>query len=132
MDVDMGKLESPEKGKKEEVTPKEEEEEIPQYFECHFCKLKEKYEYFGERPPFLKHYRLFEEAYVIEDPFVPPKQGEIIILGAHCVTCKHGVCKDPGCSIYFDGTYCVRCAKNYVSQFPRPLQEKLNRIIVSG
>ncbi|KAJ8971293.1 hypothetical protein NQ314_000770 [Rhamnusium bicolor] len=103
-------------------------EEI-QYFQCSSCIFKEKYEYFGSNPPQVKNYILLEDAYVIEDPFLPPKQGKIVILGAHCVKCRKSVCKDVNCSLYFDGTYCIECAKENIKSFPPSVQEKLNRVI---
>ncbi|KAF7268440.1 hypothetical protein GWI33_018449 [Rhynchophorus ferrugineus] len=52
-------------------------EKRKQYFECHLCKLKEEFEYFGRNPPFCKNYQLLEDAYVIEDPFTAPRQDAV-------------------------------------------------------
>lgn len=103
--------------------------EIPRYFECEYCAFKEKYDYFGLEPPFFKKYELKEEAYVIEDPFIPTKQGDIIILGARCIHCLKNVCKDVSCSFYFNGTYCITCAKRNHETFPLTVQQKLSKII---
>ncbi|KAJ8952584.1 hypothetical protein NQ318_004131 [Aromia moschata] len=111
--------------KKEEDTNAAEE---VKYFQCASCPFKEKYEYFGRNPTQLKNYILLEDAYLIEDPFQPPKQGKVIVLGAHCLKCKKGVCKDVNCSLYYGGTYCVQCAKNNIQCFPSVVQEKLNKI----
>lgn len=99
------------------------------FFECSTCILRVQFEYFGKDPPWYKNYRLMEEAYVIEDPFSPPKQNKIIILGAHCVKCNRIVCKDSTCSIYFEGTYCIKCAKSNMDLFPTSVQSKLNKIV---
>lgn len=115
--------------KQESTVKKEENEPEIKYFHCYNCQLKEKYEYFGSNPPFFKKYLLLEDAFVIEDPFLPPKQGEILILGAHCIKCRNSVCKDTNCSMYYEGTYCIKCAKLNIKSFPLSVQEKLNRII---
>lgn len=112
------------------ATP-ENEKKPPQYFQCSYCPLNEKFEYFGDDPSFAKAYKLLENSYVIEDPFLPPKQGQFIILGAHCIKCNKTVCKDSNCSFYFDGTYCIKCAKYSSKTFPHVVQEKLNRIVIS-
>jgi len=95
-----------------------------QYFECSVCTLREKYEYFGKAAPFLKRFVLLEDSYVIEDPFVAPKQGEALILGSHCNMCSKMVCKDPSCSIYYNRTFCINCAKLDAKSFPKVVQEK--------
>lgn len=99
------------------------------YFECSTCVLRVQFEYFGKDPPWYKHFHLLEEAYVIEDPFSPPKRRKIIILGAHCVKCNRIVCKDTTCSVYFEGTYCVNCAKTNIDLFPDSVRGKLNKIV---
>ncbi|KAK9873987.1 hypothetical protein WA026_002335 [Henosepilachna vigintioctopunctata] len=109
---------------------KGETEEKSKYFECENCNLKVKYDYFGLEPPFLTKYKLKEESFVMKDPFTSVKKGEILILGANCIKCKKCVCKDPNCSFYFNGTYCVVCAKSCISSFPLNVQEKLNKIVI--
>lgn len=101
-----------------------------QYFHCSTCHLREKFDYYGNQPPKMKHFKFSENCYVMVDPFVPPKEGEYIVLGAHCVTCNRTVCKEAGCSFYFGGTYCVRCAKECTSKFPKTVQERVNKIII--
>lgn len=111
---------------------KEEKKEVEvKYFQCANCPLREKYEYFGKWPPFLKKFVLLEDSYVIEDPFEPAKQGEILVLGAHCIKCNNSVCKDTNCSMYYEGTYCIKCAKRHVATFPDNVREKLNRIVIA-
>lgn len=100
------------------------------YFQCEICNLRERYEYFGNDPPFTKQYKLLENSYVIEDPFVPPKQNQFIILGTHCIKCTKSVCKDSSCSFYYNGTYCMQCAKINCDMFPPSVQEKINRIVL--
>lgn len=100
------------------------------YFQCSSCSLKEKYEYFGKSPPFVRNYKLEEDSYVIEDPFLSPNRGEFLIIGAHCIKCNKAVCKDANCSFYFSGTFCIKCAKDDLNQFPNVVQEKLNRILI--
>lgn len=111
------------------VKEEEVKEEI-KYFECSSCTLKEKYEYFGNSPPYAKDYKLKENAYVIEDPFIPPKRGQFLVLGSHCTKCNKVVCKNTGCSIFFCATYCIKCAKEQSHSFPTQVQEKLNRIVI--
>lgn len=108
----------------------ETEKPVYKYFQCSICLLKEKYEYFGTNPPYTKIYKLLEDSYCIEDPFVPPKQGQFIVLGAHCIKCRNSVCKDTNCSFYFGGTYCIKCAKCHAGTFPEVVREKLNRIAI--
>ncbi|KAG5891248.1 hypothetical protein JTB14_004362 [Gonioctena quinquepunctata] len=95
-----------------DISKHEKLKEEVKYFQCSTCIFKEKYEYFGSNPSLVKNYILLEDAYVIEDPFTAPKQGKIIILGSHCIVCRKAVCKDANCSIYFDGSYCIECAKH--------------------
>lgn len=110
-------------------TSVQKEEKEVKYFQCSSCIFKQEYDYFGSNPPQVKNYILLEDGYVIEDPFFPPKRGKIVILGAHCIKCRKSVCKDVNCSVYFDGTFCIQCAKNNLKCFPLTIQEKLNRII---
>ncbi|KAI4467096.1 cysteine-rich pdf motif domain-containing protein 1 [Holotrichia oblita] len=112
----------------DKTQPKPEIVKLPS-FQCAICQLNEKYDYFGMNPPYMRHYLLLEDSYTIEDPFLPPKQGEFIILGANCIKCRKSVCKDQECSIYFDGTICLKCAKDCMSIFPTALQDKINKII---
>ncbi|KAL1513609.1 hypothetical protein ABEB36_003000 [Hypothenemus hampei] len=99
------------------------------YFECTLCGLKERYEYFGKEPPFQKSFILLEDCYVIEDPFLPPKQGHSLILGSNCNSCTKPICKDGNCSVYYNGSFCIKCAKISINKFPNAVQEKLNKII---
>lgn len=116
---------------KEETSVKSEAKPEPQYFNCEICALHERYDYFGNSPPFVRHYKLLENAYIIEDPFLPPKQNEFIILGSHCIKCGKSVCKDSNCSFYYGGTYCIYCAKGSIDSFPQNVQQKINKIIVN-
>ncbi|XP_022911884.2 cysteine-rich DPF motif domain-containing protein 1 [Onthophagus taurus] len=100
------------------------------YFQCSLCSMREECDYFGMNPPFTNKYLLKEDVYILEDPFVPPKTGQFIILGSVCVKCKKGVCKDGECSLYFDGTFCMKCAKDSLSSFPKPIQDKINKIVM--
>ncbi|KAB0803574.1 hypothetical protein PPYR_00544 [Photinus pyralis] len=115
--------------KQPENTDEAEYSEEKRYFSCKLCNLHERYDYFGKSPEFVRNYKLKEDSYVLEDPFAPPKRGEYLILGAHCVQCKISVCKDSNCSFYINGTYCMPCAKSCRYNFPKLVQEKLNRII---
>lgn len=99
-----------------------------QYFQCSTCSLKEKFDYFGDQPPKMKRFRYAEHCYLMVDPFVPPNRGEYLVLGAHCVMCNRTVCRDTCCSFYFGGTHCIKCAKANIAQFPKVVQEKLNKI----
>lgn len=113
----------------EVITKTEEEENKKTYFECSSCVFRTIYEYFGREPPKFKGYKLLENAYVIENPFIPPKQNNFIVIGAHCVKCEKTVCKDDSCSFYYVGTYCLECAKKEASKFPSVVQEKFNKIL---
>lgn len=108
------------------IDPANDKEEI-KYFLCTICGLREKYDYFGKEPPFTKMLKLVDDCYVIEDPFLPPKQGQFIILGAHCTTCSKSVCKDIKCSFYYERMYCLKCAKE-TKTFPQSVLEKLKKI----
>lgn len=130
--LEDNKTKDPEGNETEKSEDKEEEDSKPEIkcFECSLCNLREKYDYFGNNPPFSREYRLEEHAYIIEDPFLPPKRGEFLVLGSHCIKCGSGVCKDTQCSFYFGGTYCMKCAKENQKKFPGAVQEKLNRIVI--
>lgn len=115
---------------------KEEEEppklrKVQEYFKCTTCPFKEKFIYFGKQPPNMKYFMYTERFYVMVDPFVPPNKNEYLILGTHCKICGKMVCRDTACSFYFDGTYCIKCAKENISKFPEAIQDKLNKISVS-
>lgn len=99
-----------------------------QYFHCSTCSLKEKFDYFGNKPSKMKRFRYAENCYVMVDPFVPPNKGEYLILGTHCIKCNRTVCRDTSCSFYFDGTYCISCAKECANTFPKAVQDKLSKI----
>lgn len=109
--------------------PQTEKKKEQLFFQCTSCIFRTKYDYFGRNPTQLKNYLLLEDSYVLEDPFSSPKEKNVIILGAHCIKCKKRVCKNMNCSCYFEGTYCICCAKNNVKMFPKALQEKINRIV---
>lgn len=124
-------------GKEEKQIPNKvaKNEDVPlehKQFVCYNCGLSEKYEYFGKNPHFLKAFNLLEDCYVIEDPFLPPKTGECIILGAKCVKCEKEVCCDVNCSFYFCRTYCVICAKENIKNFPENIQKKIDKITLGS
>lgn len=127
--LENNKTKDPEAEKSEDKEEEDSKLEI-KCFECSLCNLREKYDYFGNNPPFTREYRLEEHAYIIEDPFLPPKRGEFLVLGSHCIKCGSSVCKDTQCSFYFGGTYCMKCAKENQKNFPGAVQEKLNRIVI--
>lgn len=106
-----------------------EEDNKKTYFECSGCKFRTVYEYHGREPPHFKGYKLLEDAYVIENPFIPPKQNNFIVIGSQCTKCNKTVCKDDSCSFYYDGTFCFECAKQESPNFPSSVREKFNKII---
>lgn len=110
-----------------QVQPSEVKKKPIQYFQCSSCSLKEKFDYFGDQPPKMKHFRYNENCYVMVDPFVPPNR-EYLVLGSHCIKCNKTVCRDTSCSFYFDGTYCVDCAKECSDKFPKVVQDKISKI----
>lgn len=97
-------------------------------FKCTQCFLEEKCDYFGDDPSFARCYKLLERSYVMKDPFSDPKFGNFIIIGSPCIKCNSTVCKDINCSFYYNGTYCLQCAKSYCHTFPVVLQEKINKM----
>ncbi len=69
-------------------------------FTCSLCNFSSPYTYFGRKPPSTKSRMvLLEDAYVIKNPFIDPRQAEKVtvsgkpihpplILGSHCAVCR--------------------------------------------
>lgn len=121
------------KSKKEQ--PKEEEEDEKIQFLCHECKLSELVDYFGKRPTFVKNIEFLEDTFVMKDPFsAPPSRlgnrsftEYFISIGSNCVMCSFSICKD--CSIFYDATFCFKCAYKQVMSFPLEIQQKIRAAI---
>lgn len=100
-------------------------------FKCYICNLEENYEFKGQDPQFAKHVTMTEICYMIEDPFLPPRNGEFLTLGSDCCVCNKQICKSSECSFFYCQTYCVNCVKFHLEKFPENVQMKLNKIIKS-
>jgi Cysteine-rich domain len=108
-------------------------EETKIKFLCNECGMSERVHYYGKNPPFVKNIEFLEDTYIMKDPFAPPptRNGKrsyteyFLSVGAHCFFCKNSFCKD--CSIYFNHTFCFRCAHDRVSQFPLEVQSKIRK-----
>lgn len=124
-------MEIEEKTSKTQQQDQVEEDKIQ--FMCKECKMSELVHYFGKTPPFVKNIEFLEEAYIMKDPFtVPPtRHGKrsfteyFINIGANCALCEDSFCKD--CSIFFNSTFCYRCAYEKVTQFPLEIQSKIRK-----
>lgn len=113
---------------------KEEVEEVEKIqFLCHECKLSELVDYFGKKPPFVKNMEFLEDTFIMKDPFsAPPSRlgtrsftEYFISIGSNCVMCSFTVCKD--CSIFYDSTFCFKCAYEQVTRFPLEIQSKIRK-----
>lgn len=113
--------------------PKHEEEAEKIQFLCRECKLSELVDYFGKKPPFVKNIEFLEDTFIMKDPFSAPpsRQGSrsftefFISIGSNCVMCVHTVCKD--CSIFYDSTFCFKCAYEQLPRFPLEIQSKIRK-----
>lgn len=102
-------------------------------FLCKECSMSELVHYFGKKPPFVKNIEFNEDSYIMKDPFsIPPSRNGkrsyteyFIVIGSDCVICRSTVCKD--CSIFYNNTFCYRCAHERVSQFPLEIQSKIRK-----
>lgn len=102
-------------------------------FLCRECKMSELVNYYGKTPPFVKNLEFLEDAYIMRDPFsVPPsRHGKrsfteyFINIGADCSLCRESFCKD--CSLFYNATFCYRCAYENVAQFPLEIQSKIRK-----
>jgi len=102
-------------------------------FLCKECSMSELVNYFGKKPPFTRNIEFFEDSYIMKDPFSAPPTRNLkrsyteyfIVIGSKCNICDETFCKD--CSIYYDKTFCYRCAYNQVTQFPLEVQSKIRK-----
>lgn len=98
-------------------------------FTCQLCRLKEKYDYVGTKPPFARPVTFLEDCYIMRDPFSAVNRGQVLILGAHCHYCEIAVCMD--CSMFYVNRICAKCLCNKKSEFPSNLQGKINKLVNS-
>ncbi|KAK6176806.1 hypothetical protein SNE40_015038 [Patella caerulea] len=101
------------------------EEESSKQFSCDICKFKANYEYYGSKPSFVKSLVLLEEAYLMRDPFT--SDAGLIILGAHCSTCKKCVCLTGECSLFYTKRFCMECVYSNINEFPLEIQEEIRK-----
>lgn len=94
-------------------------------FRCHICGLEEHYDYFGQKPAFLKKIIFTEDSYIMRNPFTPPRQNDFLLLGSKCSCCHNPVCQFQKCSIFYSRRYCMTCAKECCDSFPGAIQNKI-------
>lgn len=95
-------------------------------FICSSCKLMEKFNYKGTKPPFARNILYLEECYVMKDPFSLPGRGEVLVLGGDCSLCQKAICS--ACSIFYTKRFCKDCANDNLKNFPPQLQTKIKLI----
>jgi len=110
-------------------------------FTCSVCNLVSPFTYFGRKPPSVKsRLVLLEDAYVIKNPFVDPRQSEvktvtgkpvhpILVLGSHCAVCEVPVCAAIECSYFYTQRFCKDCMSEHLSHFPDQVQKEFNKNI---
>jgi hypothetical protein len=96
-------------------------------FYCHQCGLQETYSYKGQKPPFCKGVKLFEDGYVAKDPFSPPNEHSFLLLGSDCSLCGQQTCQDSSCSIFYEHRFCNTCAIKEINKFPVQIHSKINQ-----
>lgn len=102
-------------------------------FLCKECSMTELVNYYGKKPPFTRNIEFIEESYIMKDPFsAPPSRNSkrsyteyFIVIGSKCCICEETFCKD--CSIYYDKTFCYRCAYKHVAEYPLEIQSKIRK-----
>lgn len=100
---------------------------ITHAFVCARCGLSETIHYKGKNPPFSRKTELKYPSYVMKDPFSPPGNGEILIMGSDCAICEEPVCVDKQCSLFYLRTYCLECVKKTVDKLPQEITNKLKK-----
>lgn len=108
-----------------------EEEQIQ--FLCKECGMSELVHFYGKKPPFTRNIEFQEDSYVMKDPFTAPpsRNGKrsyteyFIVVGCKCRVCNGEFCKD--CSVFYDKSFCYRCAHEYVTEFPLEIQCKIRK-----
>jgi len=100
---------------------------IKETFECSLCHLKEKYDYFGTKPPFCKAVTFADDSYVMRDPFSSSRDNNanFLLLGSNCAVCYKSVCQD--CSIFFTRRICSNCSREKINLLPEELRKKINK-----
>ena len=96
-------------------------------FLCEICDLRETYTYYGQRPPFHRGVTYQEDCYFMRDPFQNQATSSLL-LGSTCTACSQVVCQAASCSLYYTARFCVPCAKANLKDFPREMQQRINKI----
>ena len=102
-------------------------------FLCKECGMSELVDYYGKKPSFTKNIEFIEDSFIMKDPFsAPPTRHSkrsyteyFLVIGSNCRICEATFCKD--CSIFFEKTFCYRCAYNHVTEFPLEIQSKIRK-----
>lgn len=97
-------------------------------FKCSQCGMFEQAHYKGTDPPFSRKIELKYPSYVMKDPFSPPGNGEVLILGADCAICEKIVCISKQCSIFYLKMYCMQCVQDSIDLFPTELTKKMKKL----
>jgi len=108
-------------------------------FTCGICNFTSPYTYFGRKPPSSKSRMvLLEDAYVIKNPFIDPRQTEKVtvsgkpihpplILGSHCSVCRAPVCVAVECSYFYTKRFCKECMEEYLELFPEQVRKEFRK-----
>ncbi|XP_044013609.1 cysteine-rich DPF motif domain-containing protein 1 [Aphidius gifuensis] len=102
---------------------KDDKRDVGGNFECSSCKLYEKFDYKGTKPPFARNILFLEDCYVMKDPFSLPNRGEVLVIGGDCSICNKQICSN--CSIFYAKRFCNECLTNNVDKFPVQLITKI-------
>ncbi|XP_064632463.1 cysteine-rich DPF motif domain-containing protein 1-like [Lineus longissimus] len=95
-------------------------------FLCSLCNFSIKYDFFGNKPPFMKSLIVLEEAYFMKDPF--SESTKAVILGAHCSCCQQAVCVSQTCSLFYTKRFCLPCVRKNIEEFPVEIQKEVAKI----
>ena len=119
--------------------PAHDEATLVKTFTCGICNFTSPYTYYGRKPPSTKSRMiLLEDAYVIKNPFVDPRQSEKatvsgkpvhppLILGSHCSVCRSPVCVAVECSYFYTKRFCKECMEEYLEHFPEQVRKEFQK-----
>ena len=112
-------------------------------FTCSLCNFSSPFTYFGRKPPSTKSRMvLLEDAYVIKNPFIDPRQAEKVtvsgkpihpplILGSHCAVCRMPVCVAVECSYFYTKRFCKDCMAEYLDRFPDQVKKEFTKNVAA-
>ena len=124
-------------------TPNDEASNV-KTFTCGICSFTSPYTYYGRKPPSTKSRMvLLEDAYVIKNPFIDPRQAEKVtvsgkpihpplILGSHCSVCRAPVCVAVECSYFYTKRFCKECMEEYLEHFPDQVQREFKKNVAAA